>query len=39
MDMYQKGKMRVENKKNENKEENSKSNINWYPRTYGKGAK
>ena len=31
MDMYQKRKMRAENKKNENKEENSKSNINWYP--------
>lgn len=29
--MYQKRKMRAENKKNENKEENSKSNINWYP--------
>lgn len=28
MDMYQKRKMRAENKKNENKEENSKSNIN-----------
>lgn len=31
MDMHQKRKMRAENKKNENKEENSKSNINWYP--------
>ena len=31
MDMYQKRKMRAENKKNENKEENSKSYINWYP--------
>mgnify|MGYP000159142848 FL=1 len=31
MDMYQKRKMRAENKKNENKEENSKSNIKWYP--------
>lgn len=31
MDMYQKRKMRAENKKSENKEENSKSNINWYP--------
>ena len=31
MDMYQKRKMRQEKAKNENKEENSKSNINWYP--------
>lgn len=31
MDMYQKRKMRAENKKNENIEENIKSNINWYP--------
>lgn len=34
MDMYQKRKMRAENKKNENKEENSKSNINWYSTNY-----
>ena len=31
MDMYQKRKMRQEKVKNENKEENSKYNINWYP--------
>ena len=31
MDMYQKRKMRQEKAKNEKKEENSKSNINWYP--------
>ena len=31
MDMYQKRKIRQENVKNEDKEENSKSNINWYP--------
>lgn len=31
MDMHQKRKMRQEKTKNENKEENSKSNINWYP--------
>ena len=31
MDMYQKRKIRQEKAKNENKEENSKSNINWYP--------
>ena len=30
MDMYQKRKMRQEKVKNENKEENSKYNINWY---------
>ena len=29
MNMYQKRKMRQEKVKNENKEENSKSNINW----------
>ncbi len=29
MDMYQKRKMRQEKVKNENKEENSKYNINW----------
>lgn len=34
MDMYQKRKMRAENKKNENKEENSKSNINWDSTNY-----
>ena len=32
--MYKKRKMRQEKKINENKEENTKSNINWYPRTY-----
>ena len=31
MNMYQKRKMRQEKVKKENKEENSKSNINWYP--------
>ena len=31
MDMYQKRKIRQEKVKNEDKEENSKSNINWYP--------
>lgn len=31
MDMYQKRKTRQEKVKNENKEVNSKSNINWYP--------
>ena len=31
MDMYQKRKIRQERVKNEDKEENSKSNINWYP--------
>ena len=31
MDMYQKRKIRQEKAKNENKEENSKSNINWFP--------
>lgn len=31
MDMYQKRKLRQEKVKNEDKEENSKSNINWYP--------
>ncbi len=31
MDMYQKRKMRQDKAKNEKKEENSKSNINWYP--------
>ena len=31
MDMYQKRKKRQEKIKSENKEENSKSNINWYP--------
>lgn len=36
MDMYQKRKMRAENKKNENKEENSKSNINWARRNLAK---
>ena len=36
MDMYQKRKIRQEKAKNENKEENSKSNINWYKPTYGK---
>ena len=34
--MYQKRKMRQEQAKNENKEENSRSNINWYKPTYGK---
>ena len=29
MDMYQKRKIRQEKAKNENKEENSKYNINW----------
>ena len=29
MDMYQKRKMRQEKAKNENREENSKFNINW----------
>ncbi len=29
MDIYQKRKMRQEKAKNENKEENSKYNINW----------
>ena len=29
MDMHQKRKMRQEKAKNENKEENSRSNINW----------
>ena len=36
MDMYQKRKMRQEKVKNENKEENSKTNINWHIPTYGK---
>ena len=31
MDMYQKRKLRQEKVKNEDKEETSKSNINWYP--------
>ena len=31
MDMYQKRKIRQEKVKNEDKEENRKSNINWYP--------
>ena len=31
MDIYQKRKMRQEKAKNENKEENSKYNINWFP--------
>ena len=30
MDMYKKRKMRQEKMINENKEENTKSNINWY---------
>ena len=34
--MYQKREMRQEKAKNENKEENSKSNINWYISPYGK---
>ncbi len=34
MDMYKKRKMRQEKMINENKEENTKSNMNWYPRTY-----
>lgn len=36
MDMYQKRKMRQEKTKNENREENSKFNINWYIPPYGK---
>lgn len=36
MDMYQKRKIRQEKVKNEDKEENSKSNINWDNPTYGK---
>ena len=36
MDMYQKRKMRQEKVKNENKEENSKTNINWQIPTYVK---
>ena len=38
MDMYQKRKMRVE-KKNNNQETVSKAKISWYPRAYGKGTK
>lgn len=34
MDMYQKRKMRQEKVKNENKEENSKYNINWESTNY-----
>ena len=36
MDMYQKRKMKQEKVKNENKEENSKTNINCHIPTYGK---
>ena len=36
MDMYQKSKMRQEKAKNENREEKSKFNINWYKPNYGK---
>ena len=40
MDIYQKRKKRQEMKSNENKEEmQNQMNINWYPRSYGKGAK
>lgn len=36
MDMYQKRKMRTENKKNDNQESFSKVSISWYIPTYGK---
>lgn len=39
MDMYKKRKMRQEKMINENKEENTKSNINWYIPPYGKSYK
>lgn len=40
MDMYQKRNMRKKQKEeNNNNETTSKTNINWYPRTYGKNKK
>ena len=36
MDMYQKRKMRAENKKNDNQESFSKVSISWYKPNYGK---
>lgn len=41
MDMYQKREQRKKNKLKDknNAENNGKMNINWYPRSYGKGTK
>ena len=36
MDMYQKRKVRTENKKNNNKENATTVSLNWYIPTYGK---